>query len=162
MKKFFLILAVFVGVLLIAAAVFIATFDLNRYRPQILEQIQKATGKEARIGRLGLAWKGGLAARVDQVALFDAGDAEPDASLDYATVRVALKPLLRKEVQVSGVVVSGPQLTVERLADGTLSVAGIRPSAKTPASDPSSADAAQDWPPLRDIDSHTLYGIDQR
>lgn len=127
MKKALIVLAVLLAVLAAGAAAFIATFDLNRFRPMILREIKNATGKEARIGRLGLAWKGGLAARAEGLALFDKGDEEPDAALDYALVRVQIAPLLRKQVRVTGVWIVGPRLVIEKFPDGSLSVAGIRP-----------------------------------
>lgn len=143
MKKFLLVLVILLAIAVAAGAVLFATFDINRFRPQILQQIKKATGKEARIGRMGLTWNNGIAARIEQVALYDAGDTEPDASLERAVVQVQLAPLLRKEVRVTGVLLSGPQLVVEKTADGKISVAGIRPPSSASPSAPSSANAVQ-------------------
>lgn len=127
MKKFLIILGAIGALVVAAAAVFIATLDLNRYRPQILKQIKQATGKEARIGRISMTWNNGLAARADALALYDAGDAEPDAAVESLMAGLEWAPLLRKEVRVSGIQIVRPQLTVEKLRDGSVVVAGIRP-----------------------------------
>ncbi len=65
-KFFFIILAL----VLFALLAFVATFDANNYKPQIIEQVEKATGRSFSIdGDINLSIFPWIGLKVEDVAL---------------------------------------------------------------------------------------------
>ena len=60
MKKFLLILGALLLIAVVAAAIFIMTFDLDKYRPVVTDQLQKALGYPVQMEHVGLSWRDGL------------------------------------------------------------------------------------------------------
>src|SRR3989338_7232049 len=112
MKRVLLVVGAIILLAVVALAVFIATFDADRYRPLVVQELQKALGRPVAIERISLAWRNGIAAQLKGVVLSDAvPGAEPLLALDEASATVRLWPLLRRDVQVTFVtwIRGGPQ-----------------------------------------------------
>ena len=103
LKRFFKFLSVLLAVLLLALAAFVFTFDANNYKPQIIEQVQKQTGRKLDIaGDIGLSVFPWIGLKVGKVSLANAPgfSARPFARIDQLDIKVKLLPLLKKQLEV--------------------------------------------------------------
>jgi len=137
MKKTFLIIAVLLLVGIVGVMVFLARFDVDRYRPLVITQLEKTLGVPVRLERLSLGWRGGIALGLQGLAVYaDAQAQQPAVRIESVSATVRLFPLLRKDVQVSSLALIRPQLHLRRSADGALGVGGLPIPAGPPASNP--------------------------
>ena len=120
MKK----VAAFLGALLILAiaGALIAPFfiDLNDYKPEIAEQAKAATGRDLAIdGDISLSLLPMPSVSVAGVHFGNAaGGSRPDMlTLEAVSVKVALMPLLSGQIQVKEVILTKPDILLEKLAD---------------------------------------------
>ncbi len=123
MKK---ILIVFVLLFLLIGAglaVFLVTFDANRYRDQIEKEAARALGHPVKIGNINLGWRGGLALEVDGVQVFS--NDEPVLKVQNAGAVLQLAPLLRRSIQVASVFIDGADIRAVKGEDGVVRVLGI-------------------------------------
>jgi len=111
-----------VVVVVLAAALIGPSFvDWNKYKPEIAERVQAATGREITIaGDLGLSILPAPTLSVHDVTLANLpGASEPNmASLKALDVRVAFLPLLQGRIKVESIALIEPNITLEVLADG--------------------------------------------
>lgn len=121
---------------LLAGAIFALTFDPNRYKDDIERIVKERTGRTLSLqGELELAFWPSLGAEVAGVTLSERGDKGEFLALESAHASVALMPLLRGEVIVDGVRVSGLEAQLVRGKDGRfnfqdlLELGGPKPAA---------------------------------
>lgn len=101
-------LAGLVVLAVVAAAIFAATFDPNRYKEQIQSAVKDKTGRTLALqGDLKVAFFPTLGADVGKASLSEHGSAQEFLSFDSAHASVAVMPLLRGEVVVDKVSLSG-------------------------------------------------------
>jgi AsmA protein len=101
------------------AAVFALTFDPNRYKDQIERLAQEKTGRTLKLsGDLAVAFWPSLGANVGGVTLSEKASDAQFLALESAHASVALMPLLRGEVIVDGVRVSGLKAQVVKDKNG--------------------------------------------
>lgn len=131
MKKFFVAVLVLAAVVVGGAGIFIATFDVNHYKPQMTQALEKTLGSPVRIGALKLGWSDGIAFQVNQLAIYSDRQSmqKAAATLDQASLRVRLAPLLRKKLDVISVVLVRPKLNIIKETDGSIHVYGLNPPA---------------------------------
>jgi len=131
MRKFFIIIGLILGLAIVGLAVFLATFDADRYRPQLISQLEKVLGRPVKLSRLSLGWHGGIAIQLQGLAIYDdaAATSEPPIHVESASAVVRLAPLLRKEVRVASVILTRPQITVTRDAQGRINLLGLAAAA---------------------------------
>jgi AsmA protein len=104
---------------LIAVAIFAATFDPNKYRGDIERLVKERTGRTLQLkGPLEIALWPSLGARVSGVALSERAPEREFLSLASAHASVALLPLLRGEVIVDRVRVSGLKAQIVKDKEG--------------------------------------------
>ncbi|MDE2238345.1 MAG: AsmA family protein [Rhodospirillales bacterium] len=135
-----LIIVVVVLVPVVGLGLFIAQFNPNAYAPQIVAAVQRATGRTLTINgpiRLKLSLTPTLAAS-DLSLANPAGYADPSLlTLDQVEAQIALIPLLRHQVDVLNLKLSGLKLYLERnaagQADWNFSNAASPPAANPPA-----------------------------
>jgi AsmA protein len=108
------------AVLVVAAgAIFAMTFDPNRYRGQIEAAVKERTGRTLKLqGPLELSFYPGLGGKVAGVTLTERAAEQEFLSLDSARATVALMALLRGEVIVDKVYVSGLKANVVKDKNG--------------------------------------------
>lgn len=112
-----------VALLLVAGAIFTATFDVNRYKPEIAGAVQERTGRTLRFdGDLSLSLFPRIAVRLPATTLSEPKRDTVFARLQSAQASVALMPLLRRELVVDAVRIDGLQATVVRRKDGTTNI----------------------------------------
>lgn len=121
MKKFFVILAFLLLLLIVALSVFIITFDADRYRPMLISQIENATGLPVEISKISLGWHNGPALAMKGLKVYSGEDRRTVIlGVDHAAANVNPSPLLHGQVVISAFVVKEPQIHLIRSADGTL------------------------------------------
>lgn len=112
----FKIIIILVVLLLLALVAFVATFDANNYKPEIIEQVENATGRSFTIdGEIHLSVFPWVGLKVDNVAL---GNAEGFKSAQFAAIeqldiRVNVLPLLKKEVEINTIRLHGLSVSLE-------------------------------------------------
>ncbi len=133
MKKVLIFLVVLIVLVVGGAAVFLATFDADRYKGVIIETLEKSLGEKVSIGHIGLGWRGGLAFEISNLAISpdELAQRTPGIKLESASAQIRLLPLLKKDVQITSFRLDRPSIKAERLSDGTLLLGGIDFSKKT-------------------------------
>ncbi|MBI5461661.1 MAG: AsmA family protein [Gammaproteobacteria bacterium] len=152
----------FVGILLgtlaivvaVAALILPRVFDPNNYRDRISALVKEKTGRELVIaGEIGWSVFPWLGVELGEVRLANAagfGD-EPFARIAAVQVRVKLLPLLRKEVEMSTVLLDGLQVNLAKAKDGRSNWADLLPAQ-------AATGAARDKPPAAASKSGESYG----
>lgn len=114
----FLLLVLAVGGLFVAANV----IDLNNYKENIQQLARDQTGRELDIaGDIGVSFFPWVGLSLGELSMANAeqfGQAD-FVSIDGADVKVKLLPLLKREVEVKTVTLSGLSVDLQRAADGT-------------------------------------------
>ncbi|MGH8720998.1 MAG: AsmA family protein, partial [Burkholderiales bacterium] len=108
-------------VVLVAAAValFAATFDPNAYKGEIEKRVKAATGRALKFhGDIELAFWPSIGAKIGKVTLSRRASEHDFASVEGAQVAVALLPLLRGQLLVDEVTVTGARASVIRAKGG--------------------------------------------
>lgn len=122
MNKVLWIVGGLVGLLIVAALAAPFFIDLNDYKAEIAAQAKKATGRDLAIdGDISLSILPTPGVTVSGIRFGNApGGSAPDmATLESATVKVALMPLISGDVEVEEVVLDRPTFIFEKLKDGT-------------------------------------------
>ena len=117
-KYFFILLAL----VLLALLVFAVTFDANNYKPQIIEQVEKATGRTFSIdGDINLSLFPWIGLKVENVALGNEKGfkAKTFAAIKQLDVKINVLPLLKKEVEVNTIRLHGLDVSLEVAQDKT-------------------------------------------
>ncbi|MCG6938808.1 MAG: AsmA family protein [Gammaproteobacteria bacterium] len=145
-KVFFIV----IGLLLLALLAFVATFDVENYRPQIIAQVEKVTGREFTIGGdIGLSIFPWVGLKVEDVALGNAAGftAEKFAQIKQLDIKVNLLPLLKKEVQVNTIRLHGLNVSLEVAKDKSDNWSGLVRS-EAPAEEAGKAVEQPSKPPV--------------
>lgn len=110
-----------------AIGIFLATFDADRYRPRLIAEAENALGRPVALERLSLGWSGGIALRLQGLAIYEGPgpSGEPLIRVESASALVRFKPLLRKSVQISSIMLNRPQVRVSRDAQGRMNLTGL-------------------------------------
>lgn len=111
--KFFLI---FLTLVLIALIVFVATFDANNYKPQIIEQVENATGRDFSIdGDINLSIFPWIGLKVENATLGNEKgfSAKQFASIKQLDIKINVLPLLKKEVEINTIRLHGLDVSLE-------------------------------------------------
>jgi len=133
------------------AAIFVATFDANRYKADIESLALKHTGRTLKIeGDIAVTFFPRLGAVINQASLSEPSSStsntpnagsEPFLTLLSTRLSVALLPLLNGEVLVNGIEVQGLSIRLIRHAKGTLNIQDLldrirpRAAATNPSAD---------------------------
>src|SRR5688572_9468525 len=123
LKKVAIGAGIVAALLLLAGVAAALLIDVNRYKPTIERMVTDATGRKLTIdGPLSLRLFPRLGVAVPKSTLSERGSDRAFASLSSASVVVAWLPLLRGQIVIDQVRVTGLQATVERKADGRTSI----------------------------------------
>lgn len=138
MKKLLIILLILFLLVAAGIAVFIATFDAERYRPVVVKKLEEALGRPVRVDRISLRWERGIAAELRGIAILPDRDPSSKPALEAASISIQLQfqPLFYGEVQIGSVVVQGLRASLIRRADGTVEVPGLFPPPEGPFAAP--------------------------
>lgn len=120
--------------------IFVATFDANNYKTQIIEQVEDATGRDFNIeGEIKLSIFPWIGLKAGKASLGnEKGFKAPQfASIKQLDIKVHVLPLLKKEVEVKTVRLHGLDLSLEVAKDKSNNWSGLSGSGETPAEPPS-------------------------
>ncbi|RPH62697.1 MAG: AsmA family protein, partial [Burkholderiales bacterium] len=123
LRNLLIAIAALLGLAAIAAMVFVATFDANRYKPEVIELVRERTGRVLTIdGELSLALWPRVGLSVGPARLSGPGGRGEFAQFDSARIGVALWPLLARRVVTDRIMIDGLKLEVVRQRDGSTSL----------------------------------------
>jgi hypothetical protein len=127
LKIFLIVIALLILVLIIAAIIFVMTFDINRYKTQIISQASAALGRGVDFEKAKLVISLGQGASLKIINLRIAEDTAFGKN-DFLLVKKAsfainaLGFIFDKKVDVSGILIDSPRITLIREKDGSLNV----------------------------------------
>ncbi len=125
---------------IVAIIIFIATFDANNYKAQIIEQVEAATGRSFNVeGEIKLSIFPWIGLKVDTASLGNAkGFKAPQfASIEQLDIKVHLLALLRKQVEVNTIRLHGLKLSLEVAKDKSNNWSGLGQSSEAESGVPS-------------------------
>ncbi len=116
LSRFIKFVLLFVALVLLVLLAFAATFDANNYKPQIIEQVEKATGRDFSIdGDINLSIFPWVGLKVEDVALGNEKGfkAKQFAAIKQLDVKVNVLPLLKKQVEINTIRLHGLNVSLE-------------------------------------------------
>jgi len=150
----FTVLAVFVLLVLaiVGGLLFLKSFDIKKYKPQIIQSATQAVGRPVDFKdiQLEVSLDKGVRLQLGDLTIAEAPEfgtgnfmtvKQVDAGVDI------LAFVLSRQVSVPSIVINSPQIEVIRNAKGILNVSTLGPSA-APAAKPSSANSAAALPAI--------------
>jgi uncharacterized protein involved in outer membrane biogenesis len=143
MKKLSIILSVLALGAVASAAVFIATFDADSFRPLIVQRMEALLGSPVSLERVSLRWRNGAALSLQGLRIRErAHDSEePLAQAQEISAQVRLVPLLGRRVEIVSVVLDSPRIRLVKDARHTVHAGGLTLAAAPAASVQSQASA---------------------
>ncbi|HRO59014.1 MAG TPA: AsmA family protein, partial [Burkholderiaceae bacterium] len=117
-RRIVVIAAILLGVVLLGLVAFVATFDANRYKPQLIELVEEQTGRRLALpGALSLSLWPHLALTSGPASLSGPRGEGQAMRFESGRVAIALRPLLSRELAVEGVTLTG--VRVDAADDGS-------------------------------------------
>jgi AsmA protein len=115
-----------VALVVLALVILVATFDPNKYKPEIAAAVKEKTGRTLAIeGNIGLSLFPDLGVAVGKISLSEPNSSRIFARIDQARVSVALLPLLSRQVVVDRVTLSGLSVDLVKHKDGKTNFADL-------------------------------------
>ncbi|WP_368183111.1 AsmA family protein [Aeromonas sp. R7-5] len=153
MKKIIYILLGLALAAVVAIAALVSLIDPNQFKPQLVEQVGKSTGRELVIqGDIGWRFWPSLGLSLEKVALRNpAGFAEPDlVRFTRGEASVGLLPLLSHKLEIGKVTLSGAHLFIQTKADGSSNLSDLLKASADPKEEAASEPAATTPPAASD------------
>ncbi|MCS3769566.1 AsmA protein [Aeromonas hydrophila] len=150
MKKIIYILLGLALAAVVAIAALVSLIDPNQFKPQLVEQVRKSTGRELVIqGDIGWRFWPSLGLSLEQVALRNpAGFAEPDlVRFTRGEASVGLLPLLSHKLEIGKVTLSGAHLFIQTKADGSSNLRDLLKASAEPKGEVATSEPAATTPP---------------
>jgi hypothetical protein len=165
LKTILISLIVLIIILILAAVIFVKTFDVNRFKPQIIAQANKALNRKVDFERakLGISLRYGISLKIANLSIAEDPAFGEGEFLTVKEVSCGLNLfdyIFRKEVNVPGILIDSARITVIRKKDNTFNVQGITQSAK--ALNKTSVPAAVKTIALPALLINSLKGINSR
>lgn len=122
--KFFLLgIAGAIGLMAAGVAYLTVTFNPNDYKAKIIQTVKETKQRTLHLdGDIKLSFFPNIGANLSKVSLSELNSDKEFAAIASARVSLALLPLLRKQVVVDEVAVSGLQTTLIKREDGTSNI----------------------------------------
>ncbi len=142
--KFFFIILTFA---LLALLAFVATFDANNYKPQIIEQVEQATGRDFKIdGNINLSVFPWIGLKVEDVALGNEKGfkAKQFAAIKQLDIKINVLPLLKKKVEINVIRLHGLNVSLEVAKNKSNNWSGLSQSDNSEISLEDKAQASKD------------------
>ncbi len=116
-------IAALVGIAVAGVAYVAATFNPNDYKPQIIRAVKQSKQRNLHLdGDIKLSFYPNIGVSLSKVSLSEFRNDKEFAAIESARVSLALMPLLRKQVVVDEVAVSGLKATLIKHKDGTTNI----------------------------------------
>src|SRR5437870_1573164 len=148
MRKVAIIIGVVILIIIVAVALFAATFDVNKYRGTIRSELEKRLGRQVTLGYMDLKL---LPPRFRVQNLVIADDPrlntqKPFVQAQELDVSVKLLPLLHKSVEVSSLTLQRPIVELIKNQNGVWNVVTIGQNPQTPSQPPAEEQAEHPAP----------------
>lgn len=119
LKRIAIGVAILMLLVVLAAGILIATFDANKYKPDIINLVKERYDRTLTIdGDIGLTLLPRIGASVGALTLSAPRSTQPFAKVGSAKVAVAVWPLLSKQVVVDRIELSGLDVALTRDRNG--------------------------------------------
>lgn len=119
-----------------ALAYVVLTFDPNAYKPEIMRAVKESTQRTLKLdGDIKLTFFPSLGARLGAVSLSEFQSEDEFVSIANANISLALWPLLKNQIVIDRVVLSGVKLRVLKYKNGKLNLddlMGQKPALENP------------------------------
>jgi len=96
--------------------------DLNTYKVQLIEILQKQLKRDVKLGNASFAWMLRPSFRFSDLSVSERGSTDEFVSARQVSFKVAIVPLLHKKIQLHEIVLEGVQATVSRNKQGVLNI----------------------------------------
>lgn len=141
-------LAVLVILIVVACVIFIKTFDINRFKPQIIAQAKAVLSRDIDFerARLDISLRRGINVKVSNLSIADDRQFQQGDFLKVKKVSISLDVmgyLLQKKITLPAIYIDNPQITVIRGKDGLINAAMI---GKKPGNEPSTEVSSSSTP----------------
>lgn len=116
MKKLLKLAGLLIIVIIVAVLAFVMTFDANRYKQDIISQVEAYSGRKLTIdGDIGLTIFPWVGFKIEKVSLGNANGFSEDAFAEIAKleVKVELLPLLSQKIRVDKLKLEGAAVSLE-------------------------------------------------
>ncbi len=160
-KIILIVILVIIVVAFLGIFIFLKTFNIDQYKPQIISAVKNAVGRDVELEDIDLevSLKQGVNVKLTNFTIKDDPAFQTGAMLSvreaYAGINI-LSYLVSRQVSVSKIKISSPQVTVIRDAQGRLNVQTLaKPSTETATNSSASPAAGL---PLIFIDQIVLEG----
>jgi len=131
-------------IVVIVVAYVAATFDPEKYKPEIVKLVKDKTGRRLTIdGKIGLTFFPKIGASVDRLTLSEPNASKVFARVGEARVAVALMPLLSKQVIVDRVTLSDLSVDLVRAKDGRTNIDDLTGAPAQKPAEPGKAPAPE-------------------
>jgi len=112
-----------IGIAVAGVAYVAVTFDPNDYKPQIIKAVKDSKQRNLRLdGNIKLSFYPNIGVSLSKVSLSEFRNDREFAAIESARVSLALMPLLRKQLVVDEVAVSGLKARLVMHKDGTTNI----------------------------------------
>lgn len=130
LKTIFLVIFVFIILLISGAFIFLKTFDINRYKPEIIRQLSKNLGREIGLDRidLQLSFNKGIEVGLKGLSIADGPQFSSDKFFQVNNISLGVDLMAyfkNKQLSVSTVKFDSPRITIIRDKNGALNVGQI-------------------------------------
>jgi len=131
MKKILILICLLLIIAVIGAFIFLITLDVDKFRPQIVSQIENAIHKPVELEKIKLGWQSGIALELQGFSILKSGQSsEKLVETQSAKAVLKLAPLLSRQIQVATVYLNAPVIRLVKNPDGTFE--GLEPSSQKP------------------------------
>ncbi|NLN60769.1 MAG: DUF748 domain-containing protein [Deltaproteobacteria bacterium] len=102
-------------------------YPLDNYRDDILMEMRKTLNRDVHYEKGGFSLRRGPAFTFDHVIINEPGDkaAPPLMTAERISIRLALTPLLFKEIAIRDIVLEKPGIHLQRYRDGTFNISDL-------------------------------------
>lgn len=135
LKAILISLIILIIIFILAAVIFVKTFDVNRFKPQIIAQANKALNRKVDFERakLGISLRYGISLKIVNLSISEDpafGEGEFLAVKEVSCGLNLPDYIFQKEVNVPGILIDSARITVIRKKDNTFNVQSITQSAQ--------------------------------
>ena len=126
-KILLIITAVLMAILILAAVIFVNTFDINRYKPQIVRRASQSLGRPVDFAKANLAisLRQGISLKITDLRV---GEDPAFGEGDFLAVKYAsfgidvLGFIFQKKVNLPSIFIDSPRITLIRSGDGSVNI----------------------------------------
>src|SRR3989338_3641236 len=130
LKIIFITVVVFIFLAVLGLIIFLKTFDIKKFKTQIVQEASQALGRDVGMKdiALSLSLQQGLLLQVDGLTVKDLPQYSAENFFQVERVKFAvdfLSFLKERKITVSGIYIQSPNIVVVRAEDGTMNVETI-------------------------------------